>query len=224
VEFQVGDLSGQILGLTGNGTVFIDADAAGYGWFVDPTPLDDSEFTGGTAEGMDLLTAVMHEFGHVLGFRDVPAALDCLMSGTLEEGVRHLPSDLAMVTMPSAAKSSLFNFAPPSNGIPSGWIFEHGKFGDGGSHGWLDKILKRFRGRTAHDGLPSLITMTNGAALHNPVEGMDETAEMLVRLDLADATALPGDAVTERAQAWLGDFLLDGTGKAAPNSKIKIEM
>ena len=126
--------------------------------------------------------------------------------------------------MPSAAKSSLFNFAPPSNGIPSGWIFEHGRFGDGGSHGWLDKILKRFRGRTAHDGLPSLITMTNGAALHNPVEGMDETAEMLVRLDLADATALPGDAVTERAQAWLGDFLLDGTGKAAPNSKIKIEM
>jgi Ca2+-binding RTX toxin-like protein len=222
VEFQVGDLSGQILGLSGNGTVFIDADAAGYGWFVDPTPLDDSEFTGGTADGMDLLTAVMHEFGHVLGFRDVPAALDSLMSGTIEEGVRRLPSDLAMVTMPATAKSSLLNFAPPSNGIPSGWIFEHGKVADDSGHGWLGKILKRFTGRTNHGGLPSLITLTSGAALHNPVEGVAETAEMLVRLDMASTSNLIDNAALKHGKSWQGEFLLDGTAKANPNKGIKI--
>ena len=33
-----------LLGETVGNTILIDRDAAGYGWFVDPTPADDVEF------------------------------------------------------------------------------------------------------------------------------------------------------------------------------------
>jgi len=41
---------------------------------------------------IDLLTVVMHEFGHVLGFDDLMSARgeDSLMGGTLETGTRYL--------------------------------------------------------------------------------------------------------------------------------------
>ncbi|NJN52981.1 MAG: hypothetical protein HC809_15685 [Gammaproteobacteria bacterium] len=58
----------------------IDVDAAGNGWFVDATPLDDSEYGvfgyGGSADALagtdaasliDLLTTILHEQGHLLG-------------------------------------------------------------------------------------------------------------------------------------------------------------
>ncbi len=226
VEFQVGEFSGRVLGLTGGNTVLMDADAAGYGWFVDPTPWDDAEFTAGAAPaGMDLLTAVMHEFGHILGFRDVPAALDSLMSGTLEEGVRRLPEDMPALTMPETSKSSLLHFAPPSNGIPSGWVFEHGKvIDDAAGNGWLGKVMQRFKGRKAHGDLPALVELTNGAALHNPAEGVEETAQLLVRLDVTGQAEQPDHAPAVQGASWLGDFLLDGNGRSNPNRKIKIEL
>ena len=36
-------------GWPATGVITIDQDAAGYGWFIDPTPADDSEF-GGVAQ------------------------------------------------------------------------------------------------------------------------------------------------------------------------------
>jgi hypothetical protein len=80
VTVQIADLPTGMLGETIGGTIVIDRDATGYGWFVDPTPDDDLEFTRvasiplvakmQTAAGRraDLLTAVMHEMGHVLGY------------------------------------------------------------------------------------------------------------------------------------------------------------
>jgi hypothetical protein len=75
-QVQLADLDGDLLGLAGAGSIWIDRDAAGYGWFVDPTPWEDDEFAGAigaeellavagsNADGrMDLLTAVMHEIG-----------------------------------------------------------------------------------------------------------------------------------------------------------------
>ncbi len=51
--------------------IWLDDNAAGWGWFVDPTPGDDSEFTmpgdQGEQDAMDLLTALAHEIGHLLG-------------------------------------------------------------------------------------------------------------------------------------------------------------
>ncbi len=60
-------------------TISIDDDANGIGWFIDTTPGDSSEFTGtdtyfqatpnSPASGKyDLLTAILHEMGHTLGF------------------------------------------------------------------------------------------------------------------------------------------------------------
>ena len=73
-------------GLPTAGTIIIDTDAAGVGWFVDETPLDHSEFgttldvsafkaTGDSAAAgkYDLLTVLLHETGHLLGFNpEVP--------------------------------------------------------------------------------------------------------------------------------------------------------
>jgi hypothetical protein len=81
---QVGDLPGAELGQASpaSGAVLLDRTAAGHGWFIDPTPLTDEEFdaggqarAGGAAAGrMDLLTAVLHELGHLAGLPDVSAA------------------------------------------------------------------------------------------------------------------------------------------------------
>lgn len=67
-------MPGTLLGTASDRSVLLDANAAGYGWYIDPTPLDDREFISGVRLSaadaglrMDLLTAVMHELGHVLG-------------------------------------------------------------------------------------------------------------------------------------------------------------
>ncbi len=78
VQVQVGTLGGGVLAEADSqaGRFTLDAGAAGYGWFVDPTPLKDEEFTsgqavtGGPAAGrMDLLTAVLQELGVAAGLK-----------------------------------------------------------------------------------------------------------------------------------------------------------
>ena len=106
IDFQITDLpTGQlaeatITGVDENGTpnvgtILIDHDANGVGWFIDSTPLDNSEFSGSRgAEGAggkayllaaaeseangkyDLLTTVLHELAHLYGFIDGYAGFD----------------------------------------------------------------------------------------------------------------------------------------------------
>jgi hypothetical protein len=92
-RFEVANLPGDLLGLAEGGRVLIDQDAAGNGWFVDATPRADEEFAdgvalpGGEAEGrVDLLSAVLHELGHLAGLRDVDGG--GLMGGELGVGTR----------------------------------------------------------------------------------------------------------------------------------------
>ena len=98
IEFEITNLAGTTLGLTTAETIVIDTDAAGYGWYVDVTPSDDLEFSTTTDDGtqlaapdseaagrMDLLTAVMHELGHVLGFEHGDSTI---MAASLTTGVR----------------------------------------------------------------------------------------------------------------------------------------
>jgi hypothetical protein len=68
LTFVVIDLPEDVLGATSGTTVSIDTNADGFGWFIDTSPDDDSEFDGTPPAGIDLLTVVMHEIGHVLGF------------------------------------------------------------------------------------------------------------------------------------------------------------
>ncbi|NEQ36297.1 MAG: hypothetical protein F6K40_08385 [Okeania sp. SIO3I5] len=103
VVFEVADLPGAILGQVQGNSVIIDSTAAGYGWFVDETPWENTEFDlsgtdlkaeeGSPAEGkIDLLTVVAHELGHFLGLDDLASEGE-LMSGSLGVGDRRLPSD-----------------------------------------------------------------------------------------------------------------------------------
>ena len=79
-QLEVADLPGATLGMEVPGKILIDVNAAGHGWFVDPTPRTDEEFSivvsrserqaserRGAYGRADLLTALMHEFGHALG-------------------------------------------------------------------------------------------------------------------------------------------------------------
>jgi hypothetical protein len=77
----------------------VDKNAAGWGWFVDATPMVDEEvFASGYSAGqvgarMDLLTVLTHELGHVLGLDDDYAASYSagVMYGLLDVGQRRMP-------------------------------------------------------------------------------------------------------------------------------------
>src|SRR5262249_57304648 len=118
---------GGVLGLTalGSTVVTLDATAAGYGWFVDPTPADDTEFDGVVASQelqarpgspafarMDLLTVVEHELGHVLGLGDLdPQTVPHdLLTETLAPGVRRFPGPSSAAVAPAAGGTAA---APP---------------------------------------------------------------------------------------------------------------
>jgi hypothetical protein len=104
-QYEVGAVPPGDLGLAfaTEGRVVLSPDAAGYGWFVDATPLRDEEFQPGAAGSplvalpgshatgrMDLLTTVLHEMGHLAGLpdRDAGASGADLMADALAPGVR----------------------------------------------------------------------------------------------------------------------------------------
>ncbi|QDT43125.1 50S ribosomal protein L24P [Gimesia alba] len=99
IDIQVVDLNGDALGRAAAGTIYIDVNAAGYGWFVDTTPTDHSEFTWSSeltlialpdneAEGqIDLRSVILHELLHTLGYEHENEGV---MQDSLTPGIRNL--------------------------------------------------------------------------------------------------------------------------------------
>lgn len=106
IDFLVLDLPGAMLGLYTTDAIYVDIDAAGHGWYLDPTPALDETFAAtadgarltaeedsAAAGGMDLLSVALHEFGHALGLQDLDPVTHAghLMVAELETGTRLLP-------------------------------------------------------------------------------------------------------------------------------------
>src|SRR5262249_35897449 len=94
IDIRIADLGGTTLGLASGHTIWLDDNAAGWGWFVDATPRDDSEFSTPGNQGeqgrMDLLTVLTHEVGHLLGRGHEEEGV---MAATLSPGTRQMPAD-----------------------------------------------------------------------------------------------------------------------------------
>jgi hypothetical protein len=71
IDVHIADLGGLTLGKAADGAIWLDDNAAGWGWFVDRTARTDSEFlkrgNQGEQNRMDLLTVLEHEVGHLRG-------------------------------------------------------------------------------------------------------------------------------------------------------------
>ncbi|HEX8626499.1 MAG TPA: SdrD B-like domain-containing protein, partial [Allosphingosinicella sp.] len=135
VDVNVADLAGLTLGASDAGTITLDSDAAGWRWFIDSTPGDDSEYAGsGTrlaavdplglaGTRIDLLTVLTHELGHQIGLSDLaaPGLGDELMFGTIGAGERRLPGSDDLAGAAGGPVAGGFAFAPVSLGtIPAG--------------------------------------------------------------------------------------------------------
>ncbi len=104
IDLELGDLQGLTLSEADavHHAIIVDADAAGWGWFVDTSPASSSEFRvrldsnvfaatpDSSAFGrMDLLTAMEHELGHLLGFDHTDAGAIAVMREDLDAGARY---------------------------------------------------------------------------------------------------------------------------------------
>jgi Ca2+-binding RTX toxin-like protein len=132
ISLAISPLPGLMIGETIGHTVLIDPTAAGYGWYVDATPLTDSEFANPLTPGvlvagpsspaaghMDLLTVVMHELGHLLGLDDINTEVNPadLMDATLPAGVRRLPNGPSPTPASPVSAAGVFAVAAP---LPAG--------------------------------------------------------------------------------------------------------
>ncbi len=95
VDVRTANLGGTTLGSTFGRAVWIDEDAAGYGWFT------GNEMTDVRAGRVDLLSVVSHELGHVLDFEHSEDL--GVMGPSLAPGTRTVSSGLGREHSPHKA-------------------------------------------------------------------------------------------------------------------------
>ena len=84
IDVVTGSLDGRLLGQAGPRRIILDGDGAGHGW--------SSSFDAVTPGQVDLYSALVHEYGHVLGYNHDQ------LGEQLALGMRHLPSALATLS------------------------------------------------------------------------------------------------------------------------------
>ena len=102
-SIHLSNLDSGLAEVRANDAIHLDRDAQGRGWFVDPTPLSNSEYNstdpasgaaaaerGAASRHYDLLTTLLHEQAHLLGLNHVEPSED-LMHGGLSIGIRKTP-------------------------------------------------------------------------------------------------------------------------------------
>jgi Ca2+-binding RTX toxin-like protein len=122
VEVAIGQLDGLALGWTDGSRVIIDHNAAGFGWSTGTT-------RSMATDRFDLLSVIMHEFGHVLGQDHAVqgSPMDEFMSETLAPNTRVLPgTELSELSGDRAAALrylEIRSFAPSANEPTApGWL------------------------------------------------------------------------------------------------------
>jgi hypothetical protein len=114
VQFSIADLGHRgYLGLAFDSRwIQLDANAAGYGWSLDLA-------RGPAAGQVDLMSAVMHELGHVLGYQHVDDIHDVMFS-SLSPGIRpNLLAPVSSVASHSLLPSSLSRLTTGGTTLPA---------------------------------------------------------------------------------------------------------
>jgi len=123
---------GETKGEGANAAITLDTDAAGHGWYIDYTPYLNEDFlptsnsnewvakAGSDAAGkMDLLSVLLHEYGHALGLEHSADAHD-FMGTTLTPGTRRLPSADELTLMAQLVADAKQNLAGLDGATVSG--------------------------------------------------------------------------------------------------------
>jgi hypothetical protein len=133
VTLNIANLPNAAVGQTTGTAITLDTNAAGYGWYIDPNPAANTDFLptsdpnvwiaapGSAAAGkMDMLSVLLHEYGHALGL-DHSANPNDFMAPDLQPGERRLPStaELALMSQLAAQLNSSNATAAVTDTIPS---------------------------------------------------------------------------------------------------------
>ena len=104
ITVELATLDGVILAEESRGHLRIDVDAAGWGWHLDP---------GSAVPGdrIDLLSVLLHEIGHVLGFDHHSTGL---MVGTIESGTRAVLEPRTTTSDQTIGRSALAAHTEPA--------------------------------------------------------------------------------------------------------------
>jgi hypothetical protein len=193
VTVLAGNLPSGMLGETTGTQIVIDRSAQGWGWFVDPTPNDNSEFairlssealaaspSSPAAGRMDLLTTVVHEMGNAMGFPEDRG--HDVMGMVLQAGERRVPTELRLPTVSERAPAAVSTLATTSTVLAGGILADTQRMlghdgtdtfnvttnGDGRSrHPFVDGALPSGKKKTT-DNLNMFYTPPRPTIIHSP--------------------------------------------------------